>query len=78
MLTEKTKVLVAVDALPDDAWKSFECQKTFSFVRDGIHAGKLLDHQTFDVVFVHNFWQIFDNIWTRIGICKVGCTYSNR
>lgn len=55
MLTEKTKVLVAVDALPDDVWKQFECQKTFSFVRDGIHAGKLLDEQTFDVIFLDLF-----------------------
>lgn len=43
MFTEKTKILVAIDALPDAVWKPFECQKTFSFVRDGIHAGKLLD-----------------------------------
>ena len=55
MFTEKTKVLVAIDALPDAVWKPFECQKTFSFVRDGIHAGKLLDQQTFDVVFLDLF-----------------------
>ena len=55
MSAEKTKVLVAIDALPDDVWKQFEYQKTFSFVRDGIHAGKLLDKQSFDVIFLDLF-----------------------
>lgn len=54
-MAEKPKILIVIDEIPSPCWNFFASEYTFLFVRDGLHAEKVLQEQRFDIIFLDIF-----------------------